>query len=119
MSNQAARFLARTALLVAVFALSGARTAFAADAQLDADAKAALESLYLATPAAKALGAKAKAMLVFPKILKAGFIIGAQAGDGALLRGGATDAYYNIAAASYGLQAGVQSFGYAITKVKK
>jgi len=114
MTNQAGRYLARTALLVALFALAGTRTAFGADAKLDADAKAGLESLYLSSPAAKALGAQAKAILVFPKILKAGFVIGAQAGDGALLQGGATAGYYNISAASYGLQAGVQSFGYAM-----
>ena len=114
MPSQTARFLASTALVVAVFVLSGARPTFAADAQLDADAKAALESLYQSSPAAKSLGESAKAILVFPKILKAGFIVGAQAGDGALVRGGATDGYYNIAAASYGLQAGVQSFGYAM-----
>ncbi|OGT84143.1 MAG: twin-arginine translocation pathway signal protein [Gammaproteobacteria bacterium RIFCSPLOWO2_02_FULL_61_13] len=114
MPSQTARFLASTALVVAVFVLSGARPTFAADAQLDADAKAALESLYQSSPAAKSLGESAKAILVFPKILKAGFIVGAQAGDGALVRGGETDGYYNIAAASYGLQAGVQSFGYAM-----
>lgn len=114
MRNQPARFLARITLLVTVFAFSGARTAFAADAQLDADTKASLESLYQSSPAAKALGATAKAILVFPKIVKAGFIVGAQAGDGALVRGGATEGYYNIAAASYGLQAGIQSFGYAM-----
>lgn len=114
MTIQTGRYLARTALLVALFALAGTRAAIAADAQLDADAKAGLESLYQSSPAAKALGAQAKAILVFPKVLKAGFVIGAQAGDGALLQGGATVGYYNIAAASYGLQAGVQSFGYAM-----
>ena len=114
MRNQTASVLAKLALMLAVFALSSARTASAADAQLDADAKTALESLYQSSPAAKAVGASAKAILVFPKIIKAGFIVGAQAGDGALVRGGATDGYYNIAAASYGLQAGIQSFGYAM-----
>jgi lipid-binding SYLF domain-containing protein len=114
MRNQTASVLARIALIVTVFALPGARSASAADAQLDADVKAALESLYQSSPAAKALGESAKAILVFPKIIKAGFIIGAQAGDGALVQGGATQDYYNIAAASYGLQAGIQSFGYAM-----
>ena len=111
MSTQLAGYLARMLLMVAAAA---APAAFAADAKLDADAKAGLESLYLSSPAAKALGAQAKAILVFPKILKAGFVIGAQAGDGALMQGGATTGYYNISAASYGLQAGVQSFGYAM-----
>ena len=35
-------------------------------------------------------------------------------GEGALLSGGRTLGYYNTAAASYGLQAGVQKFGYAL-----
>ncbi|MDF1554470.1 MAG: YSC84-related protein [Deferrisomatales bacterium] len=51
---------------------------------------------------------------MFPSILKAGLIIGAQGGNGALLKGGQTAGYYNTAAASYGLQAGVQTFGYAM-----
>jgi lipid-binding SYLF domain-containing protein len=102
-------------LALASVGLAISSPAFAIDAAaLDADAKAALQSLYAATPAAKALGEKARAVLVFPRIVKAGFIVGAQAGDGALLQSGATVAYYNIAAASYGLQAGVQSFGYAM-----
>jgi lipid-binding SYLF domain-containing protein len=109
------RFIKFLATLVFVAAtIAGAGQASAADAKLDAQAKASLDALYQSTPAAKALGASAKAVLVFPEILKAGFVVGAQAGDGVLLVGGATDGYYNIAAASYGLQAGVQSFGYAM-----
>jgi lipid-binding SYLF domain-containing protein len=89
--------------------------AMAADAAaIDRDAKAALAKLYKTTPAAKKLGEKAKAILVFPSILKAGLIIGGQGGNGALLVDGKTVAYYNISAASYGLQAGVQEFGYAM-----
>jgi lipid-binding SYLF domain-containing protein len=53
-------------------------------------------------------------MLVFPKIIKGGFIIGAQAGEGALRVGDKTTGYYNSVAVSYGLQAGVQWFGYAL-----
>jgi len=89
--------------------------AIAADAAaIEQDAKIALTRLYDATPAAKKLGEKAKAILVFPSILKAGLIIGGQGGNGALFVDGKTVGYYNIAAASYGLQAGVQEFGYAM-----
>jgi lipid-binding SYLF domain-containing protein len=80
----------------------------------DRDAAAALRSLYATTPAAKTLGSKAKGILVFPKIVKAGFMVGAQYGDGALIKNGKTAGYYNITAGSYGFQAGVQSFGYAM-----
>ncbi|MEN6348465.1 MAG: hypothetical protein ABFD08_03570, partial [Syntrophomonas sp.] len=89
--------------------------AFAVDTTvIERDSRAALAKLYKTTPAAKALGKKAKAILVFPSILKAGLIVGGQGGNGVLLVDGKAVAYYNIAAASYGLQAGVQEFGYAM-----
>jgi lipid-binding SYLF domain-containing protein len=53
-------------------------------------------------------------VLVFPKIVKAGFLLGGAYGEGVLLQGGKTLGYYNSGAASYGLQAGVQWFGYAL-----
>jgi lipid-binding SYLF domain-containing protein len=86
----------------------------ASAAELNRDAAAALKQLYDSEPAAKALGAKAKGILVFPSIIKAGFIVGGQYGEGALRKGDKTVAYYNTVAASYGLQAGAQSFGYAL-----
>ncbi len=86
----------------------------ASAAEIDREAAAALRALYAATPAAKELGAKAKGILVFPSIVKAGFIVGGQYGEGALLKGGKTVAYYNTVAASYGLQVGAQKFGYAL-----
>ena len=56
----------------------------------------------------------AKAMLVFPNIVKAGFLVGAQYGEGALRVNGHTVGYYTSTAASYGLQAGAQVYGYAL-----
>ena len=79
------------------------------------DSKAALQSLYANNPEARLLSKRAKGILVFPNIVKAGFMIGAQYGTGgALFKNGRTAGYYNIIAGSYGLQAGVQSFGYAL-----
>ena len=83
-------------------------------AGLEQDADAALASLYQRTPSAKVLGEKAKAILIFPNIVKAGFIVGGQYGQGVLQKGGKTAGYFNSVAASYGLQAGVQGFGYAL-----
>lgn len=83
-------------------------------AELDQSAKAALRSLYASNPAAQAVGKKANAILVFPSIVKGGFLVGAQHGDGALLVNGKTVGYYNTVAASYGFQAGVQKFSYAM-----
>jgi lipid-binding SYLF domain-containing protein len=91
------------------------RPAMAADAAaISREAHAALTTLYEQKIVPRMLGEKAKAILVFPGIIKAGFIFGGQGGNGALIVDGKTEAYYNIAAASYGLQAGVQEFGYAM-----
>ena len=105
--------------LVAIF--TGAALAFAGHvamaataAELSRDANASLQKLYASVPAAKALGSKAQAILVFPKVTKAGLGVGGQFGEGALLKGGKAVAYYNTAGASIGLQAGAQQFGYAM-----
>jgi len=83
-------------------------------AQIDREVNAALTKLYETTPAARKLASKAKGILVFPNVLKAGFIGGAEYGNGAMRKRGKTTGYYNIVAGSYGLQAGVQSFDYAM-----
>ena len=70
--------------------------------------------MYAKAPKAKELAAKSKGILVFPTILKAGFMFGGQYGEGALRKEGRTVGYYNTVAASYGLQAGIQTFGYAL-----
>jgi lipid-binding SYLF domain-containing protein len=110
----------RRSILIAAPALFTGLVMQAADAhaasagQISADAGRALRSLYGVQPKAQWLGARAKAVLVFPKIVKAGLVVGGQSGDGALLVGGRTTAYYNISAASFGLQAGAQTFSYAL-----
>ena len=86
----------------------------ASAAEIDRDARKALEDLYAKSTSAKAMGEKAIGILVFPGIVKGGFIVGGQYGEGALIKGGNTVAYYNSIAASYGLQAGLQKFGYAL-----
>jgi lipid-binding SYLF domain-containing protein len=90
-------------------------TAFAASAaQISRGADSALHALYAAQPKARELGQRAKAILIFPKIIKAGLIIGGQSGDGVLRVGGKTNGFYNISAGSFGLQAGGQQFSYAL-----
>ncbi len=109
-------FLGVSALLMAViFSLMKPACSSAADkAILERDAVTALQNLYDTAPGAKTLGQTAKAVLVFPKILKAGFIFGGQYGDGALLKGTTADSFYRSFAASWGLQAGAQAFSYAL-----
>jgi lipid-binding SYLF domain-containing protein len=83
-------------------------------AEIDRDVDVALAKLYASVPHARHLGDHARGVLVFPSIVKAGFLFGAQYGEGALRRKAATEGYYNSVAASYGYQAGVQEFGYAL-----
>jgi lipid-binding SYLF domain-containing protein len=104
--------LALAAVLVLTQGNGVARAATAAG--IDADVDAALMKLYEEQPVAKMLADKAAAILVFPNMVKAGFLVGAQYGEGALLKKGRTVGYYNSVAASYGLQAGAQSFGYVL-----
>ncbi len=107
------RFLTAAWLVIAGALISSPSFAYTA-AEIDRNVDAALVSLYQQSPAAKNLGQSAKGVLVFPKILKAGFIIGAQGGEGALRVNGRTSGYYSTVAVSYGLQAGVQWFGYVM-----
>jgi lipid-binding SYLF domain-containing protein len=85
-----------------------------AAAKLDSESRAALNRLYAKAPAAKALGQKATAILVFPKVTKAGLVIGGQYGEGTLLKGGKSAGHYSTTGVSYGLQAGAQTYGYAM-----
>jgi lipid-binding SYLF domain-containing protein len=103
------------ALMMSTLNVLTATSALAASASaIDRDAKASLTQLYQNTPGAKALADKAVAVLVFPSIVKGGFIIAGQYGDGALRKNNKTVAYYRSLAASYGFQAGVQAFGYVL-----
>jgi len=86
----------------------------ASAAEISRDAKAALQKLYAKSPPAKALGEKAAAILVFPAITKGGLIVGGQYGEGVLMKGPRATGYYNTVSVSYGLQAGVQKYGYAL-----
>ena len=104
-------------VLLVVVALIGATAApsRAANAgEIRREAEKALKKLYASNRGARVLGEKARGILVFPKIWKAGFIIGGQGGEGALIENGRTVGYYNTIAASYGFQAGIQAFGYAL-----
>lgn len=105
------------ALLVAIALTASplATPAVAASAsELVAESRAALRELYATQPSAKLLASKAKAILVFPSILKAGFMFGGQIGEGVRFERDKVKGYYNSVAASYGLQAGIQRFGYAL-----
>jgi lipid-binding SYLF domain-containing protein len=101
-------------LASAILTASPAMVLASSASAIDRDARAALTKLYQHTPGAKALADKAVAVLVFPNIVKGGFIIAGQYGDGALRKGGKSVAYYRSLAASYGFQAGIQAYGYVL-----
>jgi len=100
--------------LISIFSLAPDSARAATAAELNANGHAALNRLYSQSDRARRYGHEARAILVFPKIVKAGFMIGGQGGEGVLLVGGKPAGYYRIAAASFGLQAGGQSFSYAL-----
>jgi len=105
-------------LLVTAAALSLAtmgNQAYAASAEdLNADAAQALQTLYKNNPAAEAIGKKAKAILIFPKIIKAGLVFGGSYGEGVLNKNSQPAGYYNSVSASWGWQAGAESYGYVV-----
>ena len=82
--------------------------------ELDRDARAALHQLYSKNSKAREFAEQASAALVFPGVVKAGFILGGHGGDGALISNGKTIGYYHTSAVSYGLQAGVQKYSYVL-----
>jgi lipid-binding SYLF domain-containing protein len=107
-------------LALVTMLLPAARPALAATAaEIDREVTAALSRLYQVHPEAKALSKDARGILVFPSIVKAGFMFGAQYGEGAMRSPqGKKMGYYNTVAASYGFQAGAQKFGYALFFMK-
>ena len=103
------------AALAAVSLLATAGPAQAATAEdLDKDALQALQLLYRQNPVAENLSKKAKAVLVFPKVVKAGLVFGGSYGEGVLMVGSRATEYYNAVSASWGLQAGAESYAYVV-----
>jgi len=105
---QSLKRTAIAALLLYGFALCSAPAAAASKEELDAHVRETIADLYRASSAAKQLAGKSAGMLVFPSVIKAGFWVGGEYGEGALEVGQKTLSYYNIISASFGLQAGVQ-----------
>ncbi|HMR31175.1 MAG TPA: lipid-binding SYLF domain-containing protein [Geminicoccaceae bacterium] len=102
-------------LLAAPLTMAPVEPALAATAaELETRSKAALDDLLARNQVARLLADSAVGILVFPEVVKGGFIVGGQFGDGALIEHGSVAGYYRTIAASYGLQAGAQSFGYAL-----
>ncbi|MFM2208998.1 MAG: hypothetical protein RIQ96_641 [Pseudomonadota bacterium] len=102
----------KTLLASAALALACATPGQAAAAtrdEIDAGVREALGHLKEHSSAGYELSQKAAGVLVFPTVVKAGLGVGGEYGEGALLVKGAPVAYYNVASASVGLQAGAQT----------
>lgn len=83
--------------------------------QLTAQSKQALRILLAKNNKAYELSHTAKGILVFPRIMKGGFMLGAMGGNGALIHpDGSVSEFYETAGLSYGLQAGLQKASYAV-----
>lgn len=110
------RFIFSLALATAsVGAIGAASQACAATAEdLNTDSRQALENLYRSNPGAESLGHRARAILIFPNIVKAGLVFGGSYGEGELMKNGTVNGYFNSVSGSWGLQAGAQSYGYAV-----
>ena len=106
-------FAAGIALASVLGTLAPAAHAASAE-QLAADGQRALDKLYATEPRSRLFARHARAVLVFPSIIKGGFVIGASTGNGVLLVHGRPESFYNVSAASFGLQAGGQAFSYAL-----
>ncbi|WP_250481030.1 MULTISPECIES: YSC84-related protein [unclassified Caballeronia] len=76
---------------------------------IDADVDSTLQRLYTTVGGSRELVAKASGVLVFPAVIQAGFVVGAQYGKGALRVSDHTVGYYSTTSGSFGLQAGAQS----------
>lgn len=96
--------------VVFLFVLLISNSASAASKQeIDTDVQFALTAFYNLSPGNKELASKAAGVLIFPSVMKAGFFVGGDYGEGALQIGGKTVDYYSTAAISFGLQLGAQS----------
>ena len=105
-----------TALAVAgVVSAAAVNHAVAATAEdINQASDQALQTLYKINPGAEGLSKQAKAILVFPNIVKAGLVVGGAYGEGEVKEGTKIEGYYNSVTASWGYQAGAQSFGYVV-----
>ena len=89
--------------------LASAPTAQASAAKINANVRATLNQFYRHVPGGRNLARSAAGVLVFPTVIKAGFGIGGEYGEGALLIGGKTADYYTLISASFGFQLGAQT----------
>ena len=111
--------VSKTTLVLALAAAmvlkpNGDQAKAASDDPLEMDAEYALQMLYDSSPSAAEMGKTAKAILVFPEVVKIGFMWAGGFGEGVLIKDGKVSGHYNTTSGSYGFQAGAHRYGYAV-----
>lgn len=112
-------FLVRStaALMFAGLTLGGCTTTTSAGkadsaavrTEIEQGSYSTLERLYSEVKGSRELVRKSAGVLVFPRVLAAGLVVGGEYGKGVLRSGGQTVDYYSVASLSVGFQAGAQS----------
>jgi lipid-binding SYLF domain-containing protein len=106
------------ALLLSTFALFlcvlGNQAIASTAEDLNQESALALQALNKANPTAALISKQAKAILVFPKVVKAGLVFGGSYGEGVLMKGGRVTEYFNSVSASWGWQLGAESYAYVV-----
>src|SRR5512145_1767684 len=74
--------------------------------EIDASVNASLERFVKEVKGAQEFLDAAKGVLIIPKVIQGALVVGAEYGEGALMIGGKTVDYYNLASASFGAQLG-------------
>ncbi len=106
------RLTARTLLILAALLATlcaAPRSQAASGPEIDASVNATLNLFFREVWSSRELANKAFAILVFPTVIKAGFGVGGEYGEGALHIRGRTAAYFNIISGSFGFQLGAQA----------
>ncbi|MGH7023653.1 MAG: YSC84-related protein [Caulobacteraceae bacterium] len=113
--------ITRRSLAAAAFALASVFGPLAAPAahadprgQLVENGIAAIHRLEATEPQSRYFARHAVGVLVFPSVLKAGFVFGGETGNGVLYIHGRPEGFYNLSGGSWGLQIGGQDFSYAL-----
>ncbi len=115
MRNTKRDFMAAVFAVATVLTLGVTSAAQAATAEdLNRDSAQALQNLKQTNRTAADIAKNARAILIFPNIVKAGLVFGGAYGEGTMMKSGKVVDYYNSVTGSWGLQAGAQSYGYVV-----
>ncbi len=86
---------------------------------IEAKANEAIKQFVKEVNGGEAFLSKVKGFLVFPSVVKGGFVVGGEYGEGVLRVNGQTKHYYSIASGSVGFQMGLQQTSYIIAFVSE